>query len=100
MAPNREEFRDRDATSERYSEDYGCTFIGVIASVIVIVAVFAILYWSNLPYSIEIVGPPEPNTDFELFFVEESLLLVPFGLAAVFIVWLYSRRNRSALEAV
>ena len=99
MAPNREEFRDRDAPNERYSEDYGCTFIGALGSVIIIVAVFMILYMSNLPYSVEIIEPPIPNTDLEIIFVPESALVPSLVLLVVVIYWLYSRRNRSALDA-
>ncbi|MGD9395710.1 MAG: hypothetical protein PVJ05_04715 [Candidatus Thorarchaeota archaeon] len=89
-----------NVTRERYSQDYGCSFIGVIASVIVIVGLFVILYWSNIPYSIEPIGPSIPNTDFEIIFVPESALVPSLVLLVVIIYWLYIRRNRSAFESV
>ena len=100
MAPNREEFRDSDVKSGRYSEDYGCSFIGVIASLIVIVGLLVIILGINSSNVVITPGEFIPNTVFELDFVEESVLVVPFALAALVIAWLYSRRNRSALEAV
>ncbi len=97
MASNREEFRASDATSERYSEDYGCSWIGVIVSLLVIVGLFMILGMSGHSYIVVPIGY-EPNTVFELDFIEESILWVPLTLAGVIIYWLYSRRNRSTLE--
>ena len=103
MGPNREEFQDSDVNSGLYSEDYGCSFIGVIASLIIIVAVLTILFRSTTSYSIGPIGPPIPNTDltdFEIIFVPEATIPYLLALSAVLIYWLYSRRNRSTLEAV
>ena len=97
MASSREEFRERDVSSERYSEDYGCSWIGVFVSLLVIVGLFMILGLNANSYTVFPIGI-EPNTVLELDFVEESVFLVPIVLAAGLITWFYIRRNRSVPE--
>ncbi|MHA2115548.1 MAG: hypothetical protein ACXABM_08615 [Candidatus Thorarchaeota archaeon] len=103
MTYNREEFRDRDVSNGRYSEDYGCTWIGVIASLIVIVGLLIVILGSNASNVVITPGEFTPNTEFEPFIPTDSLTMtftVPLAVIIVIIIWLYSRRNRSTLEAV
>jgi hypothetical protein len=88
-----------NVSRERGYVDYNTTFIGIIACVMVFVVVFMIL---NLRFLSYISGPVEhsPVTEFEIHVPEGSLVLVPLAIVAVIVLWLYSRRNRSALEAV
>ena len=99
MGSNREEFRDSDVNSGRYSEDYGCSFIGVIASLIVIVGLLIVILGINASNVVITPGEFIPNPDFEIIFVPESALVPSLVLLVVIIYWLYSRRNRSALDA-
>ncbi|OLS23853.1 MAG: hypothetical protein ThorAB25_24100 [Candidatus Thorarchaeota archaeon AB_25] len=100
MSSCREEFRDSDVRSEHHFEEYGCTWIGVIVALIAIVAIMMIpaILGGNV-FIFPGFGSFEPNTEFELVFVPESALVYSLVLLVVIIYWLYSRRNRSALDA-
>lgn len=99
MATSTEEFRDSDVRSEPHFEDYGCTWIGVIVALIVIVAIMMIpaILGGNIfifPGFVSI----EPNTEVELVFVKESLIMVPIAVVVFVITWAYYRRTGPTLE--
>ena len=89
-----------NVSRERGYVEYNTTFIGIVACVVIIVVLFSIFV--NMKFLSQISGPIEhsPVTEIQMNFPEESLFLVPLAIVAVIVLWLYSRRNRSALEAV
>ena len=89
-----------NVTRERGYVEYNTTFIGTAVCVVIIVVLFSFFF--NMKFLSQISGPVEhsPVTEIIMNFPEESLLLVPFAIVAVIVLWLYSRRNRSALETV
>ena len=89
-----------NVSRERGYVDYNTSFIGIVACAAIIVVLFSI--FMNMKFLSQISGPIEhsPVTEIQMNFPEESLILVPFAVLAVVVLWFYNRRKHSALDAV
>ena len=78
----------------RSYQDYGCSLVGVIFSLMLIVGLFWILSM-NSPVTIELVTI-EPNPDFESEFLTDLPIVISVVLmVSLLAAWLYYRQPRT-----